>query len=126
MRLHGKFLVHLLMCLFGDYRFYKSCAIELVILSVAVAVARYKYQLYLGAESACGIYTTMKTGLAKTGPAGLLAMAMLRWDAGLLSGVVNIKHSQIFPSIRVIGILNFVLYRTVVIRFEVVRFLGHA
>ena len=74
----------------------------------------------------CSSKMTMKTGLAKTRPAGPLAMAMLRWDAGLLSGVVNIKHSQVFPSIRVIGILNFVLYRTVVIRFEVVRFLGHA
>ena len=48
----GKLLVHLLMCLLGI----SSCAVESVILLVAVAAARYEYQLLLGAESACGVY----------------------------------------------------------------------
>ena len=39
------------MCLSGI-----SCAVEQVILPVSVAMARYEYQLELGAESACGVY----------------------------------------------------------------------
>ena len=75
-----------------------------MILPVAMAVVRYEYQLQLGAESVCGVYAriddsrlkerpqtcyslfiicesavpkmTVKTGPAKTRPAGLLGTAM--------------------------------------------------
>ena len=55
--------------------------VESVILPVAVVMAWYEHELLLSAAEfhylhMCSSKMTIKTGLAKTGPAGLLATAM--------------------------------------------------